>query len=107
MKLRDAALVQFRAQINEHIAATDQVEPGKWRIGRNVLPRESADVAHIAMDLITAVAFDEKTFQSRGRDVFLDRARINSEPRMFDHRFAQIGTENLDSHFGRLAPERF
>src|SRR3989440_6294333 len=77
MKLRDAALVQFRAQINEHIAATDQVEPGKWRVGRDVLSREGADVAHIAMDLVSAVALDEESFQSRGRDIFLDRAGIN------------------------------
>src|SRR5205807_7201381 len=107
MKLRDAALVQFRTQINEDVAAADQVEPGKWRIGCDVLSCEGADVSHIAMDLVSAVALDEKSFQSRGRNVFLDRAGINSQPRMFDHRFAQISAENLDAHFGRLAPERF
>src|SRR5438552_18786875 len=42
MKLRDAALVQFRAQVNEHVAATDQVEPAKWRIGRDILTGNGA-----------------------------------------------------------------
>src|ERR1043166_3770346 len=107
MKLRDAALMQIRAQINKHVATTDQVDSRKWRIGADVLPRERANVAHVLMDLVTTVAFDEKPLQSRGRDVLFNRAGINPKPRMFDHRVAKIGPENLDLHFGRLGPERF
>src|SRR5438874_10849216 len=59
------------------------------------------------MDLVSAVALDEKSFQSRKRNIFFDSAGINSQPRMFDHRFAQIGAENLDAYFGRTAAERF
>ncbi|PYI58872.1 MAG: hypothetical protein DMC60_11745, partial [Verrucomicrobia bacterium] len=70
-------------------------------------PRERADVAHVAMNLVTAVPLHEKSFQSRGRDVLFDRTRINSQARMFDHRLAQIGAENLDAHFGRTAAKRF
>src|SRR5437764_2192370 len=99
--------MQFRAQINQHVAATDQVQPGKWRVGCDVLPRERADVAHVVMNLISAVPLYEKSFQSCGRDVLFDRTRINSQARMFDHRLAQIGAENLDAHFGRSAAKRF
>src|SRR5438552_12210279 len=107
MKLRNAALVQFRAQVNQHVAATDQVEPCKWRIGRDILTGKRAGVAHVAMDLVSAVALHKKTFQSRKRNIFFDSAGINSQPRMFDHRFAQIGAENLDAYFGRTSAERF
>src|SRR5260370_24548685 len=58
------------------------------------------------MDLVSAVALDEKTLQSRERDVFFDSAGKNSQPGMFDYRFAQIGAENLDAYFGRTAAER-
>src|SRR5436190_19571805 len=79
VKLWDAALVQFRAEINEHVAATNYVEPRERRIGRDVLARERADIPYVAMNLVGAVAFDEKTLQPRGRHVLLDRARGNSE----------------------------
>src|SRR5439155_10920305 len=59
------------------------------------------------MDLITAVALDEKALQSRLRNALLDRARINSGTRMLDDRFAQIRAENLDAHFGKAVAERF
>src|SRR5690348_3007891 len=107
MKPRDAALVQFRAQINEDVATTDEAQPRKWRIGCNILPRECADIADVAMDLVAAVALNEETFQSRRRNVFFDRAGINSQPRMFDYRVAQISPENLNAHFGRAPAERF
>src|ERR1700746_1731478 len=107
MKLRDAALMQIRAQINKHVAATDQVDPRKWRIGADVLPCERANVAHALMDLVTTVAFVEKPRQPRGRDVLFNRAGKNPKPRMFDHGVAKIGTENLDLHFDGFGPERF
>src|SRR4029078_1152333 len=65
VEVGDAALVQFRAQINQNVALTDYVETREGRIRRDVLPRERADIAHVAMNLITAVAFNKKTFQSR------------------------------------------
>ena len=84
VKLRDAALVQFRAQINQNVAAADHVETREGRISRDVLSRERANIAHVAMDLVTAVAFNKKTFQSRPRNILLDHARVNSQTRMLD-----------------------
>ena len=65
MKLRNALLVQLCAEIDKNVAATDQVEPRKWRIGRDVLPGEGADFADAALDLIHAVALVKKTLQAR------------------------------------------
>src|ERR1041385_1295901 len=107
MKLRDAPLMQIGVQIDKHVATTDQVDPRKWRIGAEVLPRECTNVPHILMDLVTTVAFDEKPLQSRGGDVLFNRAGINPKPRMFDHRVAKVSPENLDLQFGGLGPERF
>src|SRR5207253_2260235 len=72
----------------------------------NILARERADVAHVAIDLVRAIALNEKTLQSRRRNIFFDSAGKNSQPRMFDYRFTQIGAENLDAYFGRPAAER-
>ena len=65
MKLRNALLVQLRAEIDENIAATDQVEPRKWRIRRDVLPGEGAEFADGVLDLIHAVALEKKAPQAR------------------------------------------
>ena len=65
MKLRDATIVQLRAQIDEHVATADQVQPREGRIGGNVLSCERADVAHVAVDLIGTIALDEKAIESR------------------------------------------
>ena len=65
MKLRNALLVQLRAEIDENVAATDQVEPRKWRIRRDVLPGEGADFADAALDLISTVALGKKALQAR------------------------------------------
>ena len=78
MKLRDAALVQLRAQINEHVTAADQVQSREGRIGGEVLSGERADIAHVAMDLIGTIALDEKAIESRLRHIFLNRAWVNS-----------------------------
>src|SRR5205814_2709059 len=60
VKLRDAALMQFRAEINQYIAAADDVESREWRISRDVLSRKRANIAHVAMNLVSAVAFNKK-----------------------------------------------
>src|SRR4029079_5983323 len=93
VKLRDAALMQFRAEINQHIAAADYVEPREWWIRRDVLSRKRANIAHVAMNLVRTVAFNKKTVQSRARNVLLDRTRVNSQTRMLHHRLAQVGAE--------------
>ena len=107
MKLRNATLVQFRAQIDEHVAATDQVQSREGRIGGEVLSCERADIAHAAMDLIGTIALDEKAIESRPWHIFLDRAWVNSRTRMLDDRFAQVGAENLDADFGKLVAKHF
>src|SRR5262245_58408583 len=56
-------LLQLRAEINEDIAATDQVESRKRWVGRDVLPCESAEIAYGAVDLIGAIEFFEVTLQ--------------------------------------------
>src|SRR5207244_7900965 len=48
----------------ENIAATDQVEPRKWRIRRDVLPGEGAEFADGVLDLIHAVALEKKSASS-------------------------------------------
>ena len=54
----------------------------------NVLPRETTNIAHVSMDLVSAIAFNEEALQSSLRNVLLDRARVNSCTRVVDYGFA-------------------
>jgi hypothetical protein len=88
MKLRDAVLVQLRAEINEDVAATNQVQPREGRIGRDILPRERAEVAHDSIDLVSSVALGKETSQTQGRHILFDSVGINTRARVLDGRFA-------------------
>ena len=84
------------AQIDQHVAADDQIEPGKGRIARQVLAGENAQVAHLLVDPVAAIHPVEKSPQPLRRDILRDRCRIRPRPRKINRRFADVGRENLN-----------
>ena len=57
------ALLKNRPEINEQIAATDQIETREWRVLREILLGENAHFPDGLNDLITAIAAHKETFQ--------------------------------------------
>ena len=51
--------LQDGPEIDQDVAANDQIELGKWRIARQVLAREHAQIAYELVDAETAVALRE------------------------------------------------
>ena len=72
MKDRNQAFLQHRPQVDEHIAATDEVEFGKGRVFHHVLFREDAYFAHAFADLIVGIHLREETAETLGRQVLDD-----------------------------------
>src|SRR5262249_43840855 len=74
MKDGDQSLLQNRAQVDQQIPATDQVDAGERRVLHRVLLRKEADLVDGLRDLIaSAIEFDEEVFQPLGRNICGDR----------------------------------
>ena len=75
---RDELLLQFRAQVDQHIAAADQIEFGKGRVFDDVLLGEHQQVTDGFIDAIGAAnGFGgEKARQAFGRKIGGDAGRI-------------------------------
>src|SRR5262245_12084147 len=84
MENRHSPPLQLRPEVDQDITTTDQIESRKRGISSDILPCKCADVAHEAIDLIRAVELLEETLQPFGRNIFLNCARINTQPRPLD-----------------------
>ena len=60
MENGNQAFLQRRPQVDQHVAATDEVEFGKRRVFHHVLFREDAQFAHAFADLVVGIHFVKK-----------------------------------------------
>ena len=81
---REQLPLQLRVQVDEDVAAEDQVEPRERRIPGEVLAREDAQVAHHLADAVAAVDPREEAAQPLGDDVGRDARRIDAGARVLD-----------------------
>ena len=103
---RDHLLLHRRAEIDQHVAATDEVHLRERRIGDDILPREDTDIPDGLADAVAAVRPREKAPQPLGRDVGLDALGIDRVARAVEHRLVHIRPEQLDRAFpSRLVHE--
>ncbi len=92
-------LLQFRAHIDQHVAATDQVEFGKGRVLDDVLLGKDHQIADAFVDAVGAAVrlLEEKARQPVRRDVGGDTGRVNAGAGMSDGVAVNVGGEHL--HF--------
>ena len=96
MEDRQDALLERGIHVDQHVAATDEVQAREGRVFTNVLSGKSAHVADHATDLVTAATeAGEEPPQSLRRNVLGNAAGENAGPRLCDGDFAQISAENL------------
>ena len=88
--------LQYRSQVNQHVTATDEVQPGERWILRYVVPGKNAHVADGLRDLALAFRSSEEAFQPLRRDMCQLGVRVDAGAGFFDGRFADIGGENLE-----------
>src|SRR5205823_13008053 len=89
------ALVQQRAEINQHVPATDQVQIREGRINQHVLARKDAQVANALVDLIIPVDLAEKAAQTFGRNVLRYVFGVNAGAGLFDPGITDVSREDL------------
>jgi hypothetical protein len=94
VKRRQHPLLVRRLEIDEDVAAGDQVHAGERRILPEVVLREHALVAHVLSDLVAALALEEEAGQASRRHVGGDVLRIDARASLVDHLRRHVGAED-------------
>ena len=69
----EGAMLRVGFQVDEQIAANDQIEPGKGRIAQHVMGREEDQFTDVFFHPISAVVLGKKAAQPFLRNVRFDR----------------------------------
>ena len=92
---QDPALRDF-VEIDQEIAAADQVQSRERRIARHVLTREEAEIADVLRNAVLTVLPDEETLEAFCRHLLHGIEGVHTRPRPLEGRLADIGPEHLD-----------
>src|SRR5438132_1619679 len=84
MKCVEHPLLHLLIEVDQEIAATDQISARERRIGNHILAREHTHFANRLADAIAAVFFDKESMQSFRRDVLHQTLRIKTGARLFE-----------------------
>src|SRR5664280_1429516 len=88
--------LQHGTKVDQHVTATDQVQPGERRVLYHVVPGENANFTDELGNLIPALRSGKEARQSLRRDASHRGLRVSAGPGLFDGHFADIGGENLE-----------
>src|SRR5688500_20046646 len=83
-------------EINQQIAAADQVQSRERRITRHILTREETEIADVLRNSVLAVVPDEKAREAFRRHLVQSIDRVDAGARLLQRRLADISAENLD-----------
>src|SRR5262245_22840111 len=82
------------SEVNQHVAANNQVEFGKWRIARQILTREYTQVTNLLVDAVTAVGARKKSPKAFRRNIIGDVDGVNPRACLFNGNLADVGGED-------------
>ncbi|MGC4120345.1 MAG: hypothetical protein QM765_38340 [Myxococcales bacterium] len=95
MEQRDELLLQLAREVDEQVAAGEQVELGERRVHDDVLRREHHHLADLLADPEAALLLDEEAAQALGRDVGGDAVRVDAHACPVDGLAVEVGGEDL------------
>ena len=82
-------------EVNQEVAARDQIEAREGRVAQQVMRGKEHPFAQIFPYSVLPVVFRKKTVEAFLRNVRFDRGRIQSFARVAHRLFIDIGSENL------------
>ncbi len=97
VKRRQRLFLQVRLHVNEHIAATDQVNLAKGRVFDEVVNGKNASFTEYFVDLIAAIGPGKILFQTLKGDIFQFVFGIDTDSRLCNGDFAEVCGKNLDA----------
>ena len=96
MKRGHRFLLRARLEIDQHVAATDEVYARERRVGGEVLPREDHHIAHRLIDTVAAVRLDKEPLQALWGEIGDEALRVQTTAGLLQHRFAEVGGEDFE-----------
>src|SRR5262249_35101816 len=100
---RNDARLEVAAEIDQKVAAGDQVDPGERGVLDHAGRREDAHVADVFVDRVADIVAAEEALQPRFGDVFQQRPRITPGARHHQRVIIDVGGEDL---YFRRDPQR-
>ena len=96
--MEDAAdlLLKLAIEIDEQVAARDEIEPGEWRVLEQAVAGEQDHVPKLSLGPVVVSLSREKAAKTLLADVGLDRDRVSALASNGKPTGIQIGTENLN-----------
>ena len=95
MEERDDLLLRFGAEVDEQVAARNQIEPREWWIGQDVLHREYDRRAKLGQNPIAVIVFRKEPGKSRCRHICRNHFRVQAFTCCPDRVGVDIGGEDL------------
>lgn len=93
---REDAALQVGVEVDEHVAAADEVEPGEGGVAGEVVLDEDAQVAHALPDPVAALGRVEEAGQALARHIAHGGRRVDAGAGRVDRLGAQVRPEELD-----------
>ena len=103
VKKREEFPLQFRAEIDEQIAAAEDVQLGEGRVHDEILRRKDDHLADLLDHLVAAFVLDEDTGSAAAAETSArDIRREDAQPRFIDRVAIQIGGVDLQREVALL-----
>ena len=95
MKERQQFFLQFRGQVDQKIAADDEIEPGKGGVHDDVLGGEGHHRPDLLADPVGLPILDKEALEAFGGDVGDDVGRVAPEAGLGDGVRVEVGGKDL------------
>ena len=95
VKNREHFLLQARLEVDQQVAAGDEVQARERRVADEVLAREHHHFAQRLGDAVAAGLFDEETLQPLGREVLRQGLGVQAVACFLEQRLVQVGRKHL------------
>src|SRR4051812_32118349 len=96
MKHRQQFALQLSFQVNEQIAARDQILPRKGGIFNQVMRRKDAHLTNLRPDLVVCAALQKETLKAIRWDLLDNMIRVETLASDIERSLVQVGCENLN-----------
>src|SRR5437870_13377054 len=92
--------LQNRLEVDQHVTATDDVDPRKRRVLEKIVPSENTDIADPLINSIAAFHFDEKASQPFRRNVRRNALRVGPWSGFLNTSLCEVRAKKLDGNIG-------
>lgn len=102
VKHRDEPALQLRVQMDEHVAAGDEIQVQERRVIDHAVPREDAHLSDLACDLVRGPVLPEETPPPLGRNALDGVGGVPARTRLGDRLPVRVGRD--DPYAGKRTP---